>query len=77
MTAPRRPTSTLAALVRRVRAFFGELDYAQRRLLELQTGHMLTDETRARHTQTEIRELEQLLDAEAHEHTLHSARRPA
>lgn len=75
-TSP-RPASTLAALVRRVRAFFGELDYAQRRLLELQTGQVLTDETRARHTQAEIRELEQLLDAEPHEHPLHSAKRTA
>ena len=77
MTISRRPTSTIVALVCRVRAFLGALGYAQRRLLELQTGQVLTDQTRARHTQAEIRALERLLDAESHEHPLDDVKRPA
>lgn len=74
MATSRRP---IADLVRRVRAFFGELDYAQRRLLELQTGQVLTDETRARNAQAEILRLEQLLDGESHQHPLDDVERPA
>ena len=64
----RRPTSPivdrLRTLVRRVRAVAQELDYAQRRLLEIRTGYVFTPEERDRRSRAEIRRLEHLLDAE-------------
>ena len=64
-------------LARRVRALLTELDYAQRRLLEIRTGYVFTPEERARRARAETRQLERLLDGEPHEHPLDSVKRPA
>jgi hypothetical protein len=67
MTTRTRPLTSLIAdgcrvLARRVRAVFHELDYAQRRMLEIRTGYVFTPEERARRAHAEVRRLERLLD---------------
>jgi hypothetical protein len=67
----------LRTRLQRMRAVLRELDYAQRRLLEIRTGYVFTPEERARRTRAEIRSLEHLLDAEPSERPPDSVKRPA
>ncbi len=46
-----------------VREFVGELDYGQRRALEVRTGYVFTPETERRLARDEVRRLEALYDA--------------
>ena len=50
--------------IRRVKAIWAELDYAQRRLFEIRTGVPIDDLQRRRNTRRAITELEALYDAD-------------
>jgi len=52
--------------IRRLRGLFAELDYAQRRLLEIQTGLVLTPETERAIARAQIDRLNALYEAEDH-----------
>ena len=65
---PRRRRRLLPERTRRLlargRALYGELDYAQRRLLEIQTGEVLTPETARRQARALVAQLEALYELE-------------
>jgi hypothetical protein len=63
--------------MQRVRTVLQELDYAQRRRLEIRTGYAFTPEERCRRARAEIRALEHLLDDEPPDRPQNSAERPA
>jgi len=52
-----------ARLIVRLREIGRELDYGQRRALEVRTGYVLTPETERRLAREEIRRLEALYDS--------------
>ena len=80
-TRTRSLTSVIAdrcrTLVCRIRAFLDELDYAQRRMLEIRTGYAFTPEERARRAHAEVRRLERLLDDEPPQRRPETVKRPA
>lgn len=48
----------------RLRRVWDELDYAQKRLLEINSGQILTEDTRRRAARAQVRELNALLELE-------------
>jgi hypothetical protein len=52
-------------LISRLREIAGELDYGQRRALEVRTGYVFTPETERRLARAEIRRLEALYDSDS------------
>jgi hypothetical protein len=57
--------------IRRLRRLFAELDYAQRRLLEIRTGLVLTPETERAIARVQIDRLNALYEAEDHPDAAH------
>jgi hypothetical protein len=52
----------LFCVIARVREIWGEMDYAQRRVLEIKTGYVFTPETERRLARGQVRRLQDLFE---------------
>jgi hypothetical protein len=57
--------NVISRVRRRAREMWAEAEYGRKRMLEVRTGHVYTEETRRRQNLREIKALEDLYDAES------------
>jgi hypothetical protein len=60
-----RPKVKLEVLTERIRAMWSDAEYGRKRMLEVRSGHVFTDETRRRLARAQIQHLNDLFMDEA------------